>query len=88
MRDLRLIPLDVNSTLKFSYFKNVLQSYNSCISHLVVYSYGVLAFSSLGKNSTELISKYLFSTGEPYIYQDQLKGRMITLPELPKTYIS
>ena len=28
MRDIRLIPLDVNTTLKFSYFKNVMQSYN------------------------------------------------------------
>jgi hypothetical protein len=52
MRDMRLIPLDVNSTLKFSYFKNVLQSYNQNIVHLVVYAYGVLAFSSLGKETT------------------------------------
>ncbi len=63
-----MIPLDVNSTLKFSYFKNVLQSYNNNISHLVIYAFGILAFTSLGKNSTHLISKYLFSTGEPYTF--------------------
>lgn len=63
MKDLRMIPLDVNSTLKFSYFKNVLQSYNANIMHLIVYAFGVLAFTSLGKDTTYTVSKYLFSTG-------------------------
>lgn len=71
-----MIPLDVNSTLKFTYFKNVLQSYNQNIAHLIVYAYGILAYSSLGKDTTHLISKYLFSTGEPYIYSEQHKTRM------------
>lgn len=63
MRDIRLIPLDVNTTLKFTYFKNVLQSYNANIAHVVVYGHGVLAYTSLGKNTTQLLSKYLFSNG-------------------------
>lgn len=52
MKDLRLIPLDVNSTLKFSHFKNVLQSYNPNILHMLVFAYGALAYTSLGKNTT------------------------------------
>ena len=79
MKDLRMIPLDVNSTLKFSYFKNVLQSYNSNIAHLIVYAFGILAFSSLGKETTHTVSKYLFSTGEPYFFSEQHKVRMNTL---------
>lgn len=63
MKDLRLIPLDVNTTLKFTYFKNVLQSYNANIAHLIVFAHGILTFSSLGKNTTQLIAKYLFSNG-------------------------
>jgi len=49
LKDIRLIPLDVNSTLKFSYFKNVLQSYDLSISHIMVFAYGLLAYSSLDK---------------------------------------
>ena len=63
MKDIRLVPLDVNSTLKFTYFKNVLQSYNQNIVHMLVFAYGALAYTSLGKNTTELFSKYFFSSG-------------------------
>lgn len=88
MKDLRLIPLDVNSTLKFSHFRNVLQSYNSNIVHMLVFAYGALAYTSLGKNTTELFAKYLFSFGEPYTFFDQHRTRMKILPEIPKTYVS
>ena len=70
-----MIPLDVNTTLKFNYFKNVLQSYNSNNCHIMIYAYGILAFTSLGKNTTHLISKYLFSNGEPYLFMEQFKNR-------------
>jgi hypothetical protein len=63
MKDLRVIPLDVNTTLKFTYFKNVLQSYNPNIVHLAIFAHGILTFTSLGKNTTNLIAKYLFSNG-------------------------
>ena len=68
MKDIRLIPLDVNTTLKFTYFKNVLQSYNNNIAHVIVFANGILTYTSLGKNTTQLISKYLFSNGEPYFF--------------------
>lgn len=87
-KDLRMIPLDVNSTLKFTYFKNVLQSYNQNIAHLIIYAYGVLAYSSLSKETTHIFSKYLFSTGEPYIFSEQHKTRMNNLAEMPKSNFS
>lgn len=71
-----MIPLDINSTLKFTYFKNVLQSYNQNIVHLLIYAYGILAFSTMDKDETHLLTNYLFSTGEPYFFNDQLKTRM------------
>lgn len=83
-----MIPLDINSTLKFTYFKNVLQSYNQNIAHLLIYAYGVLAFSSMDKDETNLLTNYLFSTGEPYFFSDQLKTRMNILPEMPKSSIT
>jgi hypothetical protein len=75
-----MIPLDINSTLKFTYFKNVLRSYNKKIEHLLIYAYGVLAFTSLDKDSAHLISNYLFSTGEPYFFSDQHRTKMTVLP--------
>ena len=47
IKDFRQIPLDVNSTLKFTYFKNVLQSYDHKISHLIIFASSFLAYSSL-----------------------------------------
>jgi hypothetical protein len=52
VRDVRLIPLDINSTLKFLYFRNVLQSYDQSIAHIAVFSNGLLAYSSLSKDDT------------------------------------
>ena len=85
MKDIRLIPLDVNTTLKFTYFKNVLQSYNANIAHVVVYAHGILTYTSLGKNTTQLISKYLFSNGEPYFFTEQHKNRVSFMRDLPKS---
>ena len=80
MKDIRLIPLDMNTSLKFTYFKNVLQSYNANIVHIAIFAHGVLTFTSLGKKTTYLLSKYLFSNGEPYFFSDQLKTRFNILP--------
>lgn len=52
VRDVRMIPLDINSTLKFLYFRNVMQSYDSNIAHIAVFSNGLLAYSSLNKEDT------------------------------------
>lgn len=84
-KDIRLIPLDVNTTLKFTYFKNVLQSYNSNIAHVIVFAHGILTYTSLGKNTTQLISKYLFSNGEPYFFSELHKNRVSMMRELPKS---
>lgn len=64
--DIRYIPLDINSTLKFSYFKNVLQSYDQAIAEIIIFAQGLLAYSSLSKEHTEYFGNYLFGTGEPY----------------------
>jgi hypothetical protein len=84
MPDIRLIPLDVNTTLKFSYFRTVLQSYNANIAHLCIFAHGVLAYSSLRKNTTLLLAHYLFSAREPYFFAEQARNRLTLLPELPK----
>lgn len=63
VRDVRLIPLDINSTLKFLYFRNVLQSYDQNIAHISVFSNGLLAYSSLSKDDTEYFANYLYATG-------------------------
>lgn len=63
VRDVRLIPLDINSTLKFLYFRNVLQSYEPNIAHIAVFSNGLLAYSSLNKEDTEYFANYLYATG-------------------------
>ncbi len=52
VKDIRLIPLDINSTLKFHYFKNVLQSYDKNIAHLMIFSTGLLAYSTISKENT------------------------------------
>ncbi len=58
--------MDVNSTLKFNYFKNVLESYDACISDVVIFSNGLLAYSSLPKEVTAFLLNYFYGTGEPY----------------------
>ncbi len=63
VRDVRLIPLDINSTLKFLYFKNVLQSYDANIAHIAIFSNGLLAYSSLSKEDTEYFANYLYANG-------------------------
>jgi hypothetical protein len=74
----------VNSTLKFSYFRNVLQSYDSNVAHIMVFAYGHLAYSSLSKENTEFFANYLFATGEPYVFNDTRRNRLTLHPELPK----
>ena len=49
LNNIRALPLDVNSTLKFNYFKNVVESYDSNLSDIIVFSHSHLAFSSLPK---------------------------------------
>lgn len=87
LRDIRLIPLDVNSTLKFSYFRNVLQSYDGNVAHIMVFAYGHLAYSSLSKHNTEFFANYLFATGEPYAFTDARRSRLALLPELPTSLL-
>lgn len=50
---IRAIPLDVNTTLKFDYFRNVLQSYEPEVMDIMVFYGGLLAYSSLDKRVTE-----------------------------------
>jgi len=52
LNDIRMIPLDVNTSLKFLYFKNVIQSYDKNIINLAVFAYGILAYSSIDKDTT------------------------------------
>ena len=52
IKDIRMVPLDVNTTLKFLYFKNVIQSYDKNILYLAVFAHGILAYSSIEKNLT------------------------------------
>ena len=63
VRDVRMIPLDINSTLKFLYFRNVMQSYDNNIAHIAVFSNGLLAYSSLAKEDTEYFANYLYASG-------------------------
>jgi len=79
LKDIRLVPMDVNSTLKFMYFKNVLQSYDPTIAHLMVFAYGHLAYSSLNKENTEYFANYLFATGEPYVFTENRRVRLTQL---------
>jgi hypothetical protein len=85
VHDVRIIPLDINSTLKFLYFRNVLQSYDPNIAHIAVFSNGLLAHSSISKDDTEYFANYLYATGEPYVFSN-LAPRLALLPELPKSY--
>lgn len=48
-RSIRALPLDVNSTLKFNYFKNVLESYDQNLAEIIIFSNGLLAYSSFPK---------------------------------------
>jgi len=52
LKNIRMIPLEVNTTLKFIYFKNVIQSYDKNICDLAVFAHGVLAYSSINKEIT------------------------------------
>lgn len=63
---IRAVPLDVNTTLKFDYFKNVLQSYEPEVMDIMVFSSGYLAYSSLDKKITEFFERYLFGCVEPF----------------------
>ena len=72
---LRMIPLDVNTTLKFTYFKNVLCSFDHNIEYLVVFAHGMLVYTNLNSNDTHFLANYLFSTGEPYQFSHQKRKR-------------
>jgi len=63
---IRAVPLDVNTTLKFDYFKNVLQSYEPEVMDIMIFSSGYLAYSSLDKRMTEFFERYLFGCIEPF----------------------
>ena len=47
--NIRALPLDVNSVLKFGYFKNVMESYDSNVSDIIIFSHGLLAYTTLSK---------------------------------------
>ena len=72
LESIRALPLDTNSTLKFSYFKNVMENYDKNIGELVVFSHGLLAFSTLPKEFTSFWSRYFFGTGEPYRFDGNI----------------
>ena len=63
------MPLDVNSTLKFNYFKNVLESYDQNLAEIVIFSNGLLAYSSLPKEISAFFQSYFYGTGEPFRYE-------------------
>lgn len=63
---IRAIPLDVNSHLKFGYFKNVMESYDHNVTDMIIFSHGLLAYTSMPKDITQFFSSYFFGTGEPY----------------------
>jgi hypothetical protein len=52
IKNIRAISLDVNSTLKYAYFKNVMQNYDSAVKDLMVFANGLLTYSSLDKTTT------------------------------------
>lgn len=52
VKNIRAIPLDVNSTLKYTYFKNVMQNYDSAVKDLIVFANGMLTFTSMDKKTT------------------------------------
>ncbi len=62
VQNIRAIPLDVNMTLKFGYFKNVMQSYEPSVMDLMIFTNGVLTYSTLEKQTTEFFARYLFGT--------------------------
>ena len=80
---LRVIPLDVNSSLKFTYFKNVLRSYDPNIEYLVVFAHGMLAYSSLNPHDTHFLANYLFSTGEPYVFTEAKRKNFRRMAGMP-----
>jgi hypothetical protein len=52
IKNIRAISLDVNSTLKYTYFKNVMQNYDPAVKDLIVFANGMLTFTSLDKQTT------------------------------------
>lgn len=66
LKSVRAIPLDVNTTLKFDYFKNVLQSYEPTVKEIMVFANGYLAYSSLEKYEAEWWARYLLGCQEPF----------------------
>ena len=70
--NIRALPLDVNSSLKFAYFQNVMKNYDENVEELMVFSNGLLAYSSLPKQYTAFFSEYFFGTGEPYRYDGNI----------------
>ena len=83
MPTLRVVPLDVNSNLKFTYFKNVLRSYDENIEYLVVFAHGMLVYSNLNTQDTHFLANYLFSTGEPYLFNELKRKKFTRMTEMP-----
>ena len=78
---IRALPLDVNSTLKFAYFKSVMQNYDSNIAELMIFSNGLLASSTLSKEYTAFFARYFFGTGEPYKYDANVVLKKMRITE-------
>jgi hypothetical protein len=46
---IRSLPLDLNSTLKFNYYKDIFENINPNLSDFIVFSNGYLVYSTLNK---------------------------------------
>lgn len=77
VNNIRALPLDVNSTLKFNYFKNVFESYDQNLSEIIVFSHSLLAFSSLPKEITAFFQSYFYGTGEPFKYDANIISKKL-----------
>jgi hypothetical protein len=69
LKSIRALPLDVNTSLKFNYMKNVLESFDNNISDIIIFSSGLLAYSSFDKDTTLFFFNYFYGTGEPYRFE-------------------
>jgi hypothetical protein len=59
--------LDLNSTLKFNYYKHLFES--NSVTDFLVFNSGYLVYSTLSKDLTAFFQSYLYGTGEPYQFK-------------------
>lgn len=49
-----------------------MENYDENMKELIVFSNGLLAYSSLPRNYTSFFSRYFFGTGEPYRFDGSI----------------